>query len=291
MIVPIYIETADIVSQFEGITSNQIDNMLDNIAKGMAAAYARQLEQEANNALHQTRKRYVQNIKLVDTGRLEGTVMLDYSKDKLIPMIEEGADPFDIKAGFFGSSKVKYTKDGRKMLTIPFRWSTPGAVGESDVFSGKMPSGIYRVIKEKETDIPVSGGGTRSKGLTIGEIPEKYQLPGTRSAIYTDVDPMAAVYGKPTFEEYKHRSSLYQGMVKQNDPVTGQNTYHSFRRVSEEGENAEGEKVGSDPDSWIHPGIPMHNLIQVALNNFNQEEELTNGINIELSKLGFNVTE
>lgn len=284
MILPIIIDTSDLYSQFEGITRENIDNLCDNVAKGLAAGYARQLEQEAQQALHQTRKRYIESIKLVDSGKLEGTVLLDYSKDPLVRMLEEGASAFDIKEGFFKSAKVKFTKDGRKYLTIPFRLATPGAVAESDVFSGRLPEEVYEVIKNKVTDIPTSGGGSKSRGLTIGEIPQQFQLPGKRTEIKNDD-------GNVLLKEYQHKNSLYEGAFKQKDAATGQNTYHSFRRVSEGGVGANGQKIGSDPDSWIHGGITAKHLIDVALANYNVEHEVGIIMNHELSKLGFDVEE
>lgn len=281
MIFPVFIDASDLTSQFQGITIENIENLCDNIAKGLAAGYARRLEEEAQQALHQTRKRYIQNIRVIDSGRLEGLVLLDYSKDPMIRMIEEGASAWDMKGAFLNSDKVKYTKDGRKYLTIPFRFGTPGAVGESDVFTNILPEGIYKVVKNKATDQVSSGGGTQSQGLTIGEIPKDFQIPQYRNVITNQ--------GNVLFEEYQHKNSLYEGLIKQKDSVTGQNTYHSFRRVTEAGIGKNGEKLGSDPNSWVHPGIEAHNLIDKALFNFQIEHETGLLLDQELSRLGFEV--
>lgn len=265
MITPIIIDTASIVENFSSITKEQIDDMLDSIAKNLAAGFAAKLEQNASQTLHQTKRRYINAIKLVDSGKLEGTVLLDYSKDKVVQMLEEGADAFDMKEYFLKSAKVKMGKKGGKYLTIPFRWATPNAKAESDVFSGKMPNAIYQVAKNKPVTIPVSGGGTRSAGISLKEIPEQFQIKKVRPVI-KDND------GKKLFDAYQHQSSIYQGIVKQQDSATKQNTYHSFRRVSDK----------SDKDSWIHPGIERYNLIQKTLGDFNVEAEigqqLTNGL-------------
>lgn len=284
MLVPVFIDTSDIAEQFEGVTQDNINNLCDNIAKGLAAGFAMQLEEEAQKELHQTKKVYIQNIKLVDSGKLEGVVLLDYSKNPLVRMIEEGASPFDIKNGLLNSKKVKFTKDGRKYITVPFRIATSGAVGESDVFNGVMPEAVYQVIKDKVANIPVKGGGNRTQGLQSNEIPSEFALPKTRQTINNSE-------GNPLWAEYKHKNSIYEGLTRVEDTVTGQSTYHSFRRVSEP--RAEiidgGKKVGSDPNSWIHPGIQAHHLIQTALNNYNVEEKTGELLNIELSKLGFEV--
>lgn len=270
MIIPIEIDGRAIQEQFS-LSKEQVELMCDNIAKTLAARYAQQLQQEAHNALHQTRKRYIQNIRVVDTGRMEGTVLLDYSKDKLIQMIEEGASPFDIKKGLLNSPKAKIGRKGGKYITVPFRWGTPDIVGDSDVFSGKLPQEVYDVVRKKTSNISVSGGGVRSAGLGVKEIPEPFNTSLTRATIKDSA-------GKILFKEYQHKTSLYAGVHKKTDSVTGQNTYHSFRRVSER---------GSDKDAFIHPGIERYNLIQKALSNFNQQQELSIALDSQLVKLGF----
>lgn len=269
MVAPIIIDTSSLMEQFGALTPEVINTMLDNVAKGLAAAYAMKLEQQAQQDLHQTRRRYVNAIKLVDTGKLEGTIMLDYSKDKLIQMLEEGADPFDMKPFFMGSPKAKIGKNGGRYLTIPFRWGTPGAVGESDVFSGVMPQAVYDVVKKAPVSIPVSGGGMRSAGLALKDIPSAFQAPKTRPAIMDQK-------GNTAWAAYQNKAPLYQGITKNQDPTTGQNTYRSFRRVSEK----------SDPDAFINPGIKAYNLMSKALGSFDTAGELGNLLDSELGKIG-----
>lgn len=269
MIIPIIIDGSALQQQF-ALSGEQIESICDNIAKTLAARYAQQLEQEANNALHSTRRRYIQNVHVVDSGRMEGTVILDYSKDPLIKMLEEGAGAFDIKAGLMASAKVKIGKNGGRYITVPMRWGTPGIVGESDVFTGILPQQVYDVVKAKPTNIPVSGGGMRSAGLSAGEIPSPFNAIGSRA-------PIADSAGKVLFNEYQHKTSIYQGVSKKTDPSTGQNTYNSFRRVSE----------NSDKDAFIHPGIEQYNLIQRALDNFNQTQEVSLALDQQLIDLGF----
>lgn len=270
MVVPaIIIDTSDLMSQYTSLTKKNVDDMMDNIAKGIAARYAQELEQNAQKKLHQTASRYIRNIRLIDTGKLQGTVMLDYSKDKLIKMLEEGASAFDMKPYFLNSTKAHVSKNGKKYLTIPLRWATPGAAATADVFAGTMPTEIYNVVKKAETNIPVAGGGSRSSGMTLDQIPQQFRVKQTRKEV-TDAG------GKTLFKGYQHKNSLYEGMTKQKDPVTGQNKYNTFRRVSED----------SDPDAWIHPGIEKYNLIQQTLSEFNIDNELSQQLDNELSKLG-----
>jgi hypothetical protein len=214
MIVPIYIDTSSISDAYSSLDKEAIDNICDNIAKTLAARYAQELELEATHSLHQTKKRYIHAINVVDSGKLEGTVILDFSKDPLIKMIEEGANAFDMKKKMLASPKAKTNKSGGKYLTIPFRFGTPDAVGESDVFSSIMPDAVYEVAKAETTDIPTVGG-RRSSGLTVDKLPVQYQKPATRKEIKDST-------GKVLFQAYTHKSSIYKGITKNQDAVTGQ---------------------------------------------------------------------
>lgn len=261
--IEISISTSDI---FEGLSVSQteVDTYIDLTMKNLAQSYLSEVEKQAQSKLNSTRQRYIQNLKFVDSGRLEGTALLDYSKDPLIRMLEEGVSAFDMKQNFLKSSKVKFTKSGKPYLTIPFRFSTPSAVGESDVFQSKMPQEVYEVAKSKIANIQ-SSGGLRSQPVKLSELSPELQKPSTRSSI-------------PGFGEYTHKTSIYQGITKRKDPVTGQNTYGSFRRVS----------LNSDPRSWIHSGLEPRNLMDSAFNNFQLENEITRSLDVVFESMGFN---
>jgi hypothetical protein len=188
-------------------------------------------------------------------------------------MIEEGASAWDMKEGMLSSQKAKISKNGGRYITIPFRIGSAGAVGESDVFSNVMPNEVYEVAKQLE--VPKGGN---SQQLTTKDLPAQYQSPAKRAEIKDSA-------GKTLFNEYVHKSSIYAGMFRSNDAKTGQNTYRSFRRISEELISPEGNKTGSDPDSWIHKGIEQYNLISKALGNFNQDREVETALNREFQKL------
>jgi hypothetical protein len=265
---PIIIDTQDLCTQFTSITSENVDDMLNNIAKSLAVMFSDELTINAERELKSSRKRYIDNIRVIDSGKLEGTVLLDYSKDKLIQKIEEGSSAFDMKEGFLNSPKVKIGKGGGKYLTIPFRQATPGAIGESDVFAFKMSPEVYNIVKNKQTNIPVSGGGTRSAGISLNELPAHLQVKQKRQTI-NNKD------GTTLFKAYEHKSAIAQGIAKYVDSVTGQSSYRSFRRVSEK----------SDPDAFIHPGIQQHNLVQKTLGEFNVASKIGQLIDNELAKL------
>lgn len=268
--IPIIIDTTSL--PFDAASNKDlVERVVDSVVKDITASLAREWEQQAIQGLHQTRERYINNLFVVDEGRMQGSVVLDYSKDPMIRMIEEGASAYDLKDGFAKSSKKKMKADGGWYLTIPFRQATPGAVAESSVFSSKMPSEIYDIVRNKEANIDIPGGGKRSVGLKIGEIPEKYQIKETRAG---DNIPESKA-----FKEYQHKSSLYEGITKIQDSKTGQSMYMSFRRVSD----------NSDPNSWIHPGMDVQNFGDKALSKLeqNMEVELNMAVNKILAAIGF----
>lgn len=266
--VPIAIDGRDLMNQFN-ITANQVESICDGIAKQLAAKYAEELEEQAKQHLHQTRSRYVRNIRLVDSGRMEGTVLLDYSKDKLIKMLEEGASPFDMKEKMLSGPNAKTSKKGVRYNTIPFRWGTPGAVAEADVFSGKMSKEAYNVVRKMPATMPIAGGGKRSEGIS-SEDAVAIQEAGKREAIFDS-------QGKVLFEEYQHKASVYAGLHKIEDPTTGQNKYMSFRVVSD----------NSDNEAFVHPGIEAFKLMEKAFSNFNTQQEMSIALDRELINLGF----
>lgn len=257
MLVPIIIDSRDILSQFY-VSPTELENMYDNIAKAITLQYYYKLENEVSNTLKSTKMMYLQNLRLIDSGRMEGTVMLDYSKNKLIQKLEEGASPWDMKPSLMASPKAKIGKGGKRFITVPMRWSTPGAIGESELFSSPMPVEIHKIAK-------------RTSGpLSISQIPQQYQTLEVRPVINDNS-------GKKLFDEYQHKNSIYEGIFKKTDSVTAQSMYMSFRRISE----------NSDANAFIHPGFKQGNFMQKTLDQFDLETVLQQQIDIELSKLGF----
>lgn len=261
----------DTIRESYNVSDDQIGNIIDNVTKSITLAYAGYLEQQAKENLHKTKNIYIRNIKLLDEGRMKGAVLLDYSQNPLVRMIEEGASVFDMKAGFEHSEKRKLKANGSGWyLTIPFREGAEGTIGESDVFTSSMPEAVYEVVKEKNADIETNTG-FKSKGLSLSEIPEEYRAPQTRAAV-------TSIVTNQKFEEYKNKTSIYAGISKITDKVTGQNSYQSFRRVSDK----------SDVNSWIFPGMEAKHLTDRAMTDLESHlaQELNVATNEALSKIG-----
>ena len=245
MLVPIQINSQDIMDSFS-ISKKEVDDIIDVTIKNIAAAFAVEWENVALNTLHSTKQRYVANLKVIDSGRMSGAVVLDYSKDKLIKMLEEGATAFDLKKFLLASPKAKQKKNGGgKYITVPFSIGSPSA--NSDNFSTILPSQVYTILKNQAV-MPTT---SRSQGLVADQLPDQFQKKQTRAGF-------SSIPTSKLFEEYQHKNSIYEGVYKKKDTVTGQNSYGSFRRVSDK----------SDSNSWIHPGIDQGNLAEKAYGQF-----------------------
>lgn len=265
VIIPIEINSQDLLGQFQ-MSKSECEDVIDYAVKGIVAKFAELWESEAGNNLKATRQRYVESLSVIDSGRMSGAVILSY-KDPLVKMIEEGISAYDMKESFEHSDKVKHNKEGGWYLTIPLAAGAPETQGDSLGISNTLPPEVHAVVRAK----PVSPTTGRSQGLTAGEIPEQYKAPQTRAKIEI---PKSKV-----FEAYQHKSSIYEGVFKEKDKTTGQNSYSSFRRV---GEN-------SDANSWIHPGMEARNFAEKALDRLDtvMEQELTKSMDAALSQFGF----
>lgn len=246
MFYPIVIDTSQLSQEFN-LNKSQIERLLDNTIKAITYEAYRNWHNEAAKTLKQTRNRYLQNLIVVDEGLAKGAVVLRYD-DPLVRMIEEGAPPRDMKEAFEKSDKAKKKKNGGWYLTVPFRFGAPTSLGESEVFSGILPQEVHAKIKSFEANIPI-GGGMRTRGLKLDEIPQQFQEKTIRKEI--PETPTSRL-----FREYVSKTSKYEGVVKIKDLSTNQTRgYMSFRRVSDK----------SDPDSWIHPGIDEGNFFDKGL--------------------------
>ncbi len=211
----------------------------------MTARFATEWENEANRVLKSSREQYVNSIVVVDEGFAKGAVML---LGDVPNMVEQGVEPFDMKPGMLDGPNAKVGKDGSKYNTVPFSFGIPTSLKSN--FSSIMPQEVHSVISKKPVD-KVTGV---SKPLSDKELPKKLQQPQVKRVKLPD---------SKSFKEYQHKSSIYEGMTKRQDKRTGQNSYGSFRRVSE----------NSDPNSWLHPGIEEKDISGSVISNFNIQGE------------------
>jgi hypothetical protein len=209
-----------------------VRNFVSNVVSELAVEYLRYWDKEAS-VLKSSKSQYKNALytnKIDDLNYEVGLI------GWLPNAIEQGLEGFDEKEGFRKSSKIHESKDGGWYLTIPFRHAMAGALGESEIFSGVMPSEVYREAKKL---------ADTGKGLQVGNLPQEYQVPKIRPQVVTK---------SKVFEQYQHKSSIYAEMQRKVDS-TGRGNYQTFRRVSD----------NSDDNSWIHTGIEARNFHDKAL--------------------------
>ena len=259
--IPMQFDFGDLREEFS-MTQKDIDGLLDFTVKEVTAHFANEWEQVASRELKSSRNLYMRSIVVSNPGKFMGAVEL---VNDVPNMIESGRGPYDMKPILLGGGKVKIGSDGSRYNTIPFSIGVPTSLPEN--FSTILPEPVYGAILQKPFEVSIPGG-VRTKGLTSPEIPEKYRTPITKQVPIPE---------SKAFGEYTHKSSIYQGIVRQKSEVTGQNSYVSFRRVSE----------NSDPLSWIHPGFTAKNLAEKALETFNAPAVSSKAIDKYLTQFGF----
>lgn len=256
---PIDIDLTGLQGQF-GLSADQINTLTEHCVKEVTTAIYYEWESLAKKRLKSTLPEYLQNLNVIDKGRFAKQIILT---GFLPNMIEQGANPFDMKEGFSKSKYVKYTvpvynakgkmihKGGDWYLTIPFRHGTPGIVGQAG-FANEMPQEIYDIMVHRHRGVP----------LTAEEIPTPYDERRVRRDIKNNESVLYA--------EYKHKSSIYEGLTKFTAAynVTTQNTYGTFRRAG----------ANSDPLSWIHKGIQAYKLAEEARKNVDVDTIVENEV-------------
>ena len=247
--IPITIDTSDLSQEF-GLAASQVDNLKELAVKTLAQEYARKWELQANQNLGSTREVYRGAIQTTFRGRFTSVVYLNPAV-WLANAIEMGYSGFDMKDGFMKSSKVKFNKSGDPYLTIPFRFATPGSLGENTAFAGVMPKEIHAAVKKLNVGKP----------LTLDSIPDRFQIPKSQE-LRKRIQEISSL-------PKNKRTSIYEGLTRSGGG------YVNFRRVS----------LRSDADSWQHPGFEEKNLAERALNDLNIQGIMKNVIDEFLSSI------
>lgn len=259
--ISVFIDTASI-SEGYNLNERQVADLLDYTVKEVTERFADAWQREANLILKSSRAEYINSIVVVDEGFAKGSVVLvgEHSNS-----LEEGFEGFDMKPGLLNGPNSKETKDGGRYNVVPFSIGTPGAL-EENFNGGLMPQEVYDVVKKKKVEKFVSGGGKASKPLRAEEIPISFREPKVKTV---------KIPGSERVGEYKHKNSIYEGIRKVEDPVTGQNRYQSFRAVS----------TNSDPMAWIHPGVEAKKIAEKTLEHFNIPAETGRAIDKFLNSM------
>jgi hypothetical protein len=232
------LDMSDVFAEFE-LLKSQRDRLLRTVLDAATNEFLKNWRAEASKNLKSTRRNYLTGIRVMSSGRFQNSVVL---MGKFNNMLEMGFSSFDMKKGFEKSSKAKISANGNWYLTIPFRWATPGAIGENSAFSGVMPQDIYNIVS-KYKPTTTSYGKKVSSGMGLKDIP----------AQHAEAKSRAAVGG---FGEYVHKSSIYEGITKSEKTYENatQSGYTSFRRVSK----------NSDKLAFIHKGVQAYDFASKA---------------------------
>ena len=252
------IDISDVVSELS-LTQQDADEAVAYCVKEVTAEVYRAWTAEAKDNLGSTRSQYIAALGMEKIDNHTSVIFLD--PEAWLPnAIEQGVSSFDMKPGFLSSSKVKYTKDGSPFLTIPFRFATPGSIGESTAFAGVMPQSIYDKVRQQ---VPNS-----REQLKLSDIPSEFHIPKSISLRNT-----LKSIGYDSLSKKEPRTSIYEGLQR----TTG--GYINFRRVS----------LRSDADRWVHPGFQAKDLARLAEQKVQSRipDIVDNALDNFLANLGF----
>lgn len=260
------VDLSDVIEEFQ-LQASSASAMTQQVVDDVTAAVVVNWRNAAKNELKSTRNEYIRSIYLGEKSKFKNVLVL---RGMLPNMIEFGAQPFDLKEGFMKSSKVKHTKKGGWYLTIPFRWATPGAIGENAAFSNVMPQDVHQIARQLKPRTSTVGRSSAGQSLASSSLPARHQTRGTRGATSN------ALTGQ-NFPAYQHKSPILEGLQRNQQTYASatQNTYATFRRVSS----------NSDPNSWIHTGIQARDLATKAFQKTDFDTIVNNSIDRFLSSL------
>lgn len=225
MFPPITIDISEVASEFY-MNDGEVKDLSRYILSKVADEYMRNWENLIDQNLKSTRNEYKRGIFSEQVDDYNILIGLTPRQSSLSMMLEDGASAFDIKQGFSNSDKRKEGKNGW-YLTVPFKWATSEAIGES--FSNKMPKPIEQLVKISK------------EPLKLSDLPGNYRVMGTNKT-----------------SGYNHKFNIFEGL-KRTEIGSGETEkrggYMSFRRVSEK----------SDKGSWQHPGFQALDLMGKAM--------------------------
>lgn len=264
----ISIDISEFIQNYS-LTQNEAKSIMSNVVRGLAVETFQLWEIFATQNLKSTRNQYISGLQVINESELICSVVLIGTLNN---MIESGVGAYDMKNGFSKSPKVKYNKNGGWYLTIPFRFSTPGAIGESSVFSNQLPQAIYSLVKNLQTkQTQIDESLSKSTQLSKNSIPEQYAIPKVRGGV-------SNLETKQTFDTYINKSSIFEGLQKSSKTYQNatQSQYVSFRRVG----------ANSDSNAFIHSGITAYELADKAIQKLDIATISENIIDNSLKNLG-----
>lgn len=226
--IPITIDLVDVASEF-ALDKQELDSLANYVVSSVVTEYCMRWEEQIDQNLHSTRNEYKKGIFQEQGDDSSVVIGLTSRQSPMAMMIEEGSQQFDEKEGFSKSPRRTMKKNGTGWyLTIPFRYATSEAVGESESFVSVLPKPIENLVK------------TSRDPIKLEQIPGKFQG-----------------FGKNETSGYNHKFNIYEGLqrVQVGSGTENRGSYVNFRRVSEKSSSA----------AWIHPGFEARSFMDKAL--------------------------
>lgn len=200
--------------------------------RGIVSAARTEWVRLAKTELKSTSRDYIAGIQQPEIGPTSASIQLV----GVVPnMVEHGWEGGDLRTTLLGpgAKNARTAKDGSRYNTVPFRHGTPGTSGRN--VGREMPKPIHQVAKNLAPTLSRPGGGV-SYGDRL--------MPGMKMSA-------AAKKILATKERPHHKSSIYQGMIREEKVYKGakQSQYLTFRRIS-----------SRSKEGWVHPGITARHL-------------------------------
>lgn len=197
--------------------------------------------------------------------------------------LEYGFESFDLKKMLQTSQKVRYTKDGKRYLVIPFRHGNPKSVSLR-----AMPKEVYADAKNLRqsvtTKIYKEGVQQGAKDFEEAQFLRKYNSKKVKRRSYKWGDQLEGFEGTVYEGMYRFNANVEQTRLETDKFGSGSikndqdySIYMTFRIMLE----------GSS--GWIHPGLrPMYILKNTVEKHQNMITELiADGVRKDLEMFGF----
>ncbi|MHB1418287.1 MAG: hypothetical protein ACYCX4_01680 [Bacillota bacterium] len=170
--------------------------------------------------------------------------------------IEDGYASFDMKTGLLNGPKSRPLKDGKGRYNIvPFRHGTPTSNGQARAHLPTMPKDVYETVKQEGI---YRDPGNPFTGAQLGQQSKMSGMINLQAILRSKEEVMSS--------NYTWKVGLYEGMRKIGKP--GHTQYLTFRVVSTPRvhvtKSGKMLHLGSDPNSWIHPGLGPNPIVEAV---------------------------
>ena len=198
-----------------------------------------------------------QNLDIPEIGRFDRAVI---ATSPIAMETEMGKAPWDMKPMLLNGPKARMSKSGSIYNIIPFRHGVPNNSGENSHFK-QMPKDIYAAAKQLKPSVSATIGQKANGKPQMAMMSYGGNIsPKTHSCLLSKYPPQTKTIidrqadGTIKVGMYKHKSSIYDGMVKVQAfyRAKWQSQYMTFRVVSSK----------SPAYSWWNPGRPGQHHIE-----------------------------